>query len=133
MGPSRLATVNPQQSLTASPCGRPGTEIRTPGARPRVAYRFEFSLVLVSFFLNLCFECQLPGAAASLVGARSVWRAQVGTLSLSPEIIYREQPLGLTRCTELRETLLQTVGVWELLIGKLDPKESVVKASPNSS
>ncbi|KAI4583352.1 hypothetical protein MJG53_008565 [Ovis ammon polii x Ovis aries] len=70
MGPSRLAAVNPQQSLSAPPCGRPGTEIRTPGTRPRVGYRFEFSLVLVSFFLNLYFECQLPGAAASLVGAR---------------------------------------------------------------
>ncbi|KAI4540666.1 hypothetical protein MG293_009707 [Ovis ammon polii] len=70
MGPSRLVAVNPQQSLSAPPCGRPGTEIRTPGTRPRVGYRFEFSLVLVSFFLNLYFECQLPGAAASLVGAR---------------------------------------------------------------
>ena len=36
-------------------------------------------------------------------------------------------------CTELREIQLQTVGVWELLISKLDPKEFVAKASLNSS
>lgn len=84
-GPSRLAAVK-QRSLSAPPCGRPAFNPNP--WDPAKGCNFEFSLVLVSFFLNLYFECQLPGAAANLVGARSVWQAQVGTLSLSPEIIY---------------------------------------------